>query len=84
MLVIDSNKFSYNSKTRTFAAEDSDLDVTKWDIRNGEIGFWMKSHKTGRTVWFSRGMEQRDADGDLIARKYINNELNLECVIFND
>jgi hypothetical protein len=90
-MIIPSSEFTWNPATKTFSAEASDLDhkygtdgVIEWVIKNGEIGFWMESIRTGRVVWFARRRHRLGSDGDLLAHEYVSDEVDVRCVIFND
>lgn len=71
-LMINSDCFIWNSETRTFSAEASELDHEmrrlghcRLDYQSGQWGFHMRSKRTGRSVWFRRVREHRDGEGDL-------------------
>lgn len=65
---IPSTRFSYDPKDRTFSAERSDLNVSTTFGRiyddAADLGFAMRSSRTGRVVLFALTREERDADGD--------------------
>lgn len=92
MLVINSSMFSWNPNTKTFASEASDIedDMTtqgydRLERRNNEWGFFMRSDRTGRLVWFKRTIETRDRENDLLSVEFLAEELNgLRAVVFND
>ena len=72
MLEISSKLFLWNPDTMTFIGEASELEHemadqghTQLDYQSGQWGFHMKSHRTGRSLWFRRDCEHRDSDGDL-------------------
>ena len=71
-LEISSDHFTWNPETRGFAGEASELEHEikrqgrdRLDYQGGQWGFHMRSKRTGRSVWFRRVQEHRDAEGDL-------------------
>ena len=72
MLEISSQLFTWDPKTQTFAGEASclehELERQGWrrlDYRGGQWGFHMRSHRSGRLLWFQRHQEHRDPEGEL-------------------
>lgn len=55
------------------------------DRRDGKWGFYMKSERTGRIIWFERFTECR-RDGELLSVTFRCSEPDLEvrCVVDND
>lgn len=91
-LVISSNLFHWHSGIREFSSEASIMDHelkrqghTRLSYENGKWGFWMKSERTGREVWFERATEHRQ-EGELLSVTFRCRDKNLEvnCVIDND
>jgi hypothetical protein len=74
MLTISSRLFTWNPETGCFSGEASELEHelarqgwTRLDYRAGQWGFHMRSHRTGRSLWFQRRAEERDREGELTA-----------------
>ena len=94
MLEISSQLFTWDPNTQTFAGEASclehELERQGWrrlDYRGGQWGFRMRSHRTGRILWFQRMTEHRDAEGELVSVEYRANLAPgrwLELQVFND
>lgn len=73
MLEISSRLFTWDPATQGFAGEASCLEHElarqgwrRLDYRGGQWGFHMRSHRTGRLLWFQRVGEQRDREGELV------------------
>jgi hypothetical protein len=94
-LEISSKHFTWNAATRTFSGEASELEHLmleqgrdRLDYQSGRWGFHMLSERTGRTVWFRRVMEHRDAEGDITHVEFHAwcepSREWLKLVVFND
>lgn len=73
MLEISSRLFAWNGEAMSFTGEASGLELElarqgwqRLDYRGGQWGFHMRSHRTGRLLWFRRMGEHRDAGGELV------------------
>jgi hypothetical protein len=94
MLEISSRLFTWDSRSDTFSGEASELEGelarqgwTRLDYRGGQWGFHMRSHRTGRLLWFQRAGEHRDAEGDLLHvefRAHLAPGRQLTLQVFND
>ena len=95
MLEISSKMFSWNPESLSFAGEASELEHEmgrqgwrRLDYRGGQWGFHMRSHRTGRLLWFQRKEEHRDAEGELTHVEFRADIWNagrqLKLMVFND
>ena len=94
MLEISSKMFSWNPESLSFAGEASELEhemgrqgQRRLDYRDGQWGFHMRSHRTGRLLWFQRKEEHRDAEGELTHvefRAHLGAGRQLTLMVFND
>jgi hypothetical protein len=98
-LVISSKLFHWHRGIREFSTEASCLEhemirqgrrANQLERRRGsalveaqEWGFWMKSHKTGREVWFMFIQEHR-RQGELLSVEFRAADLDVRCVVDND
>jgi hypothetical protein len=94
-LEISSDHFTWDPGTRTFACEASELEHEMgkqgryWlNYQGWQWGFHMQSKRTGRSVWFRRVQDHRDAEGDLTHVEFRAwCEPSMECIklmVFND
>lgn len=91
-LVISSNMFTWHKDRRQFTSDASCLEAEmarlgfgRLNYEYGKWGFYMKSARTGRMMFFERVREQRDADGDLQAVEFVAKEMpTLRVIVFND
>ena len=91
---VSSNLFTFCKDTKTLVAEISDLEANcgrAWLTRlyndACDIGFAIRSEKTGKVIRFSLSNEEKDREGDLVAFHFSPVETNSgvrEVVIFND
>lgn len=94
MLEISSQLFSWDASSDTFTGEASELEGElerqgwrRLDYRGGQWGFHMRSHRTGRILWFQRGLEHRDPEGELVHvefRAHLTPGRQLVLRVFND
>jgi hypothetical protein len=85
---ISSQLFSYDSKTRTFTADISELEA----VHGPTVVVWkfgIRSEKTGAVVQFSEIVTTRDREGEVQSWIYTSEYLpsiggTLSAVIFND
>jgi hypothetical protein len=95
MLEITSKLFTWNPKTMTFSGEASELDHEmerlghhRLDYQSGQWGFHMKSHRTGRSLWFRREREHRDSELELTHVEFVawnpTTSTWLTLMVFND
>lgn len=73
MHVISSNHFEWDSARQWFFADISVLKLAGFNLYNKEVirersltGFWMKSERTGKELWFTQGNIERDDDGNVL------------------
>ena len=71
-LEISSRLFTYNKQDNTFSGDASTLEHelarqgwTRLDYCAGQWGFHMRSHRTGRVLWFQRVQEHHNVQGEL-------------------
>lgn len=95
--IISTDRFTYTERDRTFAAEDSDFG------RNGlplgqvyddatDIGFTLRSTRTGKEIVFALWNTQRDREGDVQFDEYhpapyqrgTKGLDDLKVIVFND
>lgn len=94
MLEISSLMFTWNGETDTFSGEASTLEAElerqgwrRLDYRGGQWGFHMRSHRTGRHLWFQRHQEHRDSEGELTHvefQAHLAPGRMLRLLVFND
>lgn len=94
MLIIESQVFNWNSETKIFSTNASVLEeLVKNDPQyhdrimyvNGRWGFFVKSERTGKVIWFERNREYRNADGKLESVIYVSPELaDVKLIVIND
>lgn len=74
----DGTKFSWSGNKGV--TEASDLGQY---VDNGN-SFFIKSHRTGRSVQFFRTDVKKDAEGELVSMTYKAKEGDFEVEVFND
>ena len=52
--------------------------------RDGEWGFYMKSHRTGRKLWFKRVKEHRSEERELIWVDFASESPDLQLRVLQD
>lgn len=87
----DSNRFTFNKKTNTFSAEASDLGsgtlFSRYYDDACDVGFQMRSGRTGKIVDFILMDIEKGTEGEIVAWHFEDNLLGpceLRVVIFND
>lgn len=92
----DSKQFSYNSSDKTLTAEASDLNNKHLQqIYNDacDVGFAIRSNKTGKVVTYYMTHEEKDNEGDIKwwiyeptpeSLRRVNECLGTKVMIFND
>ena len=90
-LVIESKLFNWHPAIKEFSAEASVLEhelarlgQRRLQWRNGEWGFFMKSHRTGKQVWWYRYHEHMQ-QGELLSVEFRCRDLEgVRLVVDND
>jgi len=88
--VHDSNKFSWDPKDQTFATEASTL-VSRGQGFLGriyddacDIGFDIKSVRTGEKKLFYLAETHKDAEGDVTHWTFVSRSNAFKAIVFND
>jgi hypothetical protein len=91
-LVLSSKLFTWN-KTETdgmFTAEASELEKALPDgsrhrlqYRDGQWGFFMESHRTGRKLWFKLVKEHRSEERVVLWVDFVSKDPELKLRVFN-
>lgn len=85
----DGKQFHWGPRGESGASEASSLqdpvDAKLWDDAC-DVGFYIKSHQTGKTELFVRSNQERSADGDLLCTAYESVGLTdrITVIVFND
>lgn len=93
-LVITSDLFKWYKDLECFTVDASDIEAEKkrqgrprlgWDYHRGNRGFWMRSEKTGREIWFG-WIESLWTDGEATSDRFACSEpdLMVDCIVYND
>jgi len=82
---VSTKDFTYNSETRTFVTEVSNLRFSPGRIYDDacDIGFYMVSEKTGNKILFIETSPEFDADNELICYNF-SGFMDLKVKVFND
>ena len=91
-LVINSKMFNWNKERGQFTSDASCLEAEmtrlgfdRLNYEYGKWGFFMKSARTGREMFFVRTREQREPDGDLLAVEFVAEQVpQVRVIVFND
>ena len=91
-LIIDSTSFTWDHASFEFTADASMLEYemnrqarSRLGYINGEWGFVMRSHRTGRNVWFNRVREFKNLDNELMYVEFACAEIpGIKLKVFND
>ncbi len=85
-LVLSSKLFTWDKTGGMFTAEASVLEKAlppgrdkRLQYRNGEWGFYMESHRTGKRLWFKFKMEHK-----LLWVDFASESPDLQLRVFND
>lgn len=94
---VSSKQFTWSAATRTLVSERSDLRENLFQrIYPGyseEVGFPMRSDKTGQVIWFRLASVEKDREGDLVAWHFVPTAeatrknpkvTGVKVVVFND
>lgn len=86
--VHSTKQFSYNKTDKTFVTEASSLGKTNLFDRlypdACDVGFWLKSHKTGKQILFFLVDEIKNADDELTGWRFMSFHSLYFLIIFND
>lgn len=91
LIPILSNRFTYIPSTKTFTVDISDFGKRGCDLLFQpiyddacDIGFLMKSTKTGKEVLFVFSHESLDPEGEIVEFVFNSTEGNYRLVVIND
>lgn len=85
-----SDVFTWDPIKRQFTGEASDIfgplnsPTARLERINGDLGFRMKSSRTGKVAWFAQIRREMDGGGDLMFTVYMCIEHAVQAVIYND
>lgn len=90
--IISSRQFHWHAESSSFTAEASELEHEMERLGHrrlrpcqGRHGFIMRSHRTGKLVWFEREREIRDGEGDLVSVEFTcPSHQGIKLTVFND
>ena len=84
-----SDNFFWDKKSNTFSADVSEVPAVLRQMFNDsmDLGFAMRSSKTGNIVYFSLATAERDPDGDMLLWSFTSSDkllANVKVIVFND
>lgn len=82
--MLSTQDFDFNPNTKTLTADCSDLPGQELSLSKS---FPVKSHHTGRVMWFQFSKNIRDAEGDLVASEFKPVKgagVDIRMVVWND
>ena len=91
-LVLSSKLFTWDKYTRnglfmgsaTILEKEMRRYHSRLQYREGEWGFYMESHRTGRKLWFKRVNEHRSEKGELLWVNFASESPDLQLRVFSD